>query len=92
MITSPDLQQLVTSSPLEPSSLRMNMSVVKQILDHAGRDPNSARGRSVRLPRVERKPFKIPLRTRVEKIIANTKPELRLPLRSWPRPVFGSVR
>ena len=46
-----------------------------------GLDPNPARGRRVRLPRVEREPFKIPLRTHVEKIIANAKPELRLPLR-----------
>lgn len=80
-ITSAGLQQLVTSSRLKPNSLRMYMSVVKQILDHAGIEPNPARGRRVRLPRVESEPKRIPLRAHIELMLANAKERYRLPLR-----------
>jgi integrase len=76
-----DLQELVNTTHLAPSSLQTYMSAVKQIFDYAGVDPNPARGRRVRLPRVEREPVTIPLRQHIETIIRAVKPSYRLPLR-----------
>jgi integrase len=57
------------------------MSVLKQVFDDAGVEPNPARGRRVRLPRVESEPKRIPLRAHIELMLANASERYRLPLR-----------
>lgn len=80
-ITSADLQEEVTQSELAATSLQTYMAAVKQVFDYAGVDPNPARGRRVRLPRMERTRINPPPLVHVEAIVANARAELRLPIR-----------
>jgi len=72
--------KLVNGSKLAASSLQTYMSAVKQIFDYAGVDPNPARGRRVRLPKLEREPITIPLKRHIDLIVGTVKEEYRLPI------------
>lgn len=80
-ITPARLQQVVVESPLSARSLKTYMQATKQILDFASVEPNPARDRRVRLPRIEKEPLNPPPLSHVNAIIANVRPRYILPLR-----------
>jgi integrase len=67
---------------LKPASLARYLATFRLILDFAGIEPNPARDRNVRLPRIEAPVVEPPTQQHVEAIIATVPPRWRLPLRT----------
>ena len=82
-ITTADVREWVVAQAgeIKPSSLRRYVATLRAVLDFAGVDPNPARDRSVRLPRIEREEPTPPTRAEVAAIIANVPPRWRLAIR-----------
>jgi integrase len=82
-ITIADCQEWVgENSDLKPASLSRYMATLRQILDFASVDPNPARDKRVKLPRIETATIEPPSAEQVETIIANVPRRWRLPLRT----------
>lgn len=78
-ITFADVQQWIASLKLKPGTMRVYMSTLRQVLDFAGVDPNPARDRRVRLPRVEAEELTPPTAKQVLAILGNVAARWRLP-------------
>jgi integrase len=83
-ITWQDVQATIVtlSTDLAPSSLRPYLSTLRQVLDFAELDPNPARDRRVKLPRLEKKIVEPPSGATVAAIISNTPKRWRLAIRT----------
>jgi integrase len=80
-ISVSDVQEWIgANADLSPSSLRPYLATLRLLLDHAGVEPNPARDKRVKLPRVAE--IEPPTAEQVEAIVANVKPRWRLPLRT----------
>jgi integrase len=66
----------------QPSSFRAYLTTLRLLLDHAGVEPNPARDKRVKLPRVSVAEIEPPTGEQVEAIVANVRPRWRLPLRT----------
>jgi hypothetical protein len=81
-ITAGDVREWVAENMgLKPASLRSYVATLRLILDHAGVEPNPARDKRVKLPRVEREEVAPPSGEQVEAIFAHVPERRRLPLR-----------
>jgi integrase len=81
-ITVADCQEWVgTNADLKPASLSRYMATLRQILDFAAVEPNPARDKRVKLPRIEVPVVEPPSAEQVEAIITNSPRSRRLPLR-----------
>jgi integrase len=81
-ITWPEVQDWVAAQDIAPASLVRYMATLRLVLDYAGVDPNPARDKRVRLPRVERPEPQPPTRAEFEAMLAEVVPvRWRLPLR-----------
>jgi integrase len=76
------VQMWIAASTLKPSSLKRYFHTLRLVLDYAGVDPNPARDRRVRLPRIESTVVSPPSRGEVEAIISHARPCWRLALRT----------
>lgn len=83
-ITWQDIQKVIAelADEMAASSLRPYLSTLRQVLDYAERDPNPARDRRVKLPRVARAVVDPPTEATVTKIIANAPKRWRLAIRT----------
>jgi integrase len=82
-ITPSDVQEWIgANSDLKPASLARYLATFRLILDFAGAEPNPARDRNVRLPRIEVAIVEPPSAEQVETIIVNVPARWRLPLRT----------
>jgi hypothetical protein len=72
-ITVADVQEWVGTQAvaLQPNTMRAYVGTLKQLLDFAGCDPNVARDRRVRLPRVDSEPVQPPTAREVQAIREN---------------------
>lgn len=61
-------------------SLEKSLAALRQVLDHAGVDPNPARDRRVKLPPAEHVEINPPSAEHVERALASVAPRYRLPL------------
>jgi integrase len=78
-----DVQEWIGSnSDLKPASLSRYLATFRLILDFAGIEPNPARDRNVRLPRIEAAVVEPPSGEQVEAIIASVPPRWGLALRA----------
>jgi len=81
-ITSADVQEWIgANADLKPSSLSRYLNTLRQALDFAGVEPNPARDRRVRLPRIETAVVEPPAAAHVDVIIDHSPPRWRLALR-----------
>src|SRR6185295_16187088 len=81
-ITVADVQEWVGENvDLKPASLSRYLATLRLILDFAEIEPNPARHKRVKLPRVEQSVVEPPSAEQVETIIANAPRSRRLPLR-----------
>jgi integrase len=78
-----DIQDLVAalSAALKPASVHRYVKTVQLVLDYAGADPNVARDRRVKLPRVERAEKRLPTGAQIERMLERIPPRWRLPVR-----------
>jgi integrase len=77
-----DVQEWIgANANLKPASLSRYLATLRLILDHAGVDPNPARDRQVRLPRIETPVVEPPSAEQVEAMLAHIPRRWRLPLR-----------
>jgi integrase len=82
-INPSDVQEWIgANSDLKPASLARYLATFRLILDFAGIEPNPARDRNVRLPRIEVAVVEPPSAAQVETIIATVSARWRLPLRT----------
>jgi integrase len=82
-ISASDVQEWIgQNADLNPSSFRPYIGTLRLLLDFAGVDPNPARDKRIKLPRVELAEIEPPTSEQVETIIANVKPRWQLPLRT----------
>jgi integrase len=83
MLSWQDVQGAVTalSADLSPASVRIYVGTLRQVLDFAGADPNPAKDRRVKLPRVESHVPDPPSESEVAAIIGNAPPKWRLAFR-----------
>jgi integrase len=79
-LTSDDVTAWLTASSLKPSSLRQYTGTLRQVLDYAGLEPNPARDRRVRLPRIEQEEINPPSARQFLAILEKATPRWRLPL------------
>jgi integrase len=79
-LTVGDVQEWIASLTLKPSSVRRYMATLRLVLDHAGVDPNPARDRRVKLPRIETATVEPPSAPQVETILEHSPHRWRLPL------------
>jgi integrase len=81
-LTPADVQEWIgANADLRPSSLAKYLATLRQVLQFAGVEPNPARDRNVRLPRIEVAIVEPPSAEQVETIIATVPPRWRLGLR-----------
>jgi integrase len=82
-ITPSDVQEWIGAqmADLKPSSLSRYVATLRQVLDFAGIDPNPARDRRVKLPKIETPIVEPPTAEQVEAILRHSPPRWRLPLR-----------
>lgn len=81
-ISAADVQEWVgVNSDLAPSSLGRYIVTLRQVLDFAEVEPNPARDKRVKLPRVETPEIEPPSGEQVEAILAHVPQRRRLPLR-----------
>jgi integrase len=82
-ISVSDVQEWIgQNADLNPSSFRPYIGSLRLLLDFAGIDPNPARDKRIKLPRVELAEIEPPTSEQVETIIGNVKPRWQLPLRT----------
>jgi integrase len=82
-ITVGDVQEWVgQNADLSPSSFRPYIGTLRLLLDFAGVEPNPARDKRVKLPRVSVAEIEPPTAEQVEAILANVRPRWRLALRT----------
>jgi integrase len=83
-ITPADVQEWVGThtGDLKPSSLSRYLNTLRQVLDFAGVDPNPARDRRVKLPRIETMVVEPPTAKQVDTIIEYSPPRWKLALRT----------
>ena len=82
-ITPSDVMEWIgANADLKPASISRYLATLRQVLDFAGAEPNPARDRNVRLPRIEVAVVEPPSAEQVEAIIANVPARWRLPLRT----------
>lgn len=83
MIRWQDVQEALASlgADLAPSSLRGYLATLRSVLDYAEIDPNPARHRNVKLPRVESEPVSPPSASDVAVLISNVPRKWRLAIR-----------
>ena len=79
-LTVADLQEAVASSGLAPRTLRAYRVALRGTLDHAGVDPNPARSRMLKWPRIEVEQVNPPEADTVAAILERLPVRLRLPL------------
>jgi integrase len=70
------------NADLKPSSLARYLMTFRQVLDYAGVEPNPARDKRVKPPRVEHEEIEPPTSEQVEPIIAHSPPRWKLALRT----------
>jgi integrase len=80
-ITPSDVQEWIGAQDLKPSSLSRYLNTLRQVLDFAGAEPNPARDKRVRLPKIEASIVEPPTAAQVEAILAHSPPRWHLPLR-----------
>jgi integrase len=81
-IKASDVQEWIgANADLKPASLSRYLATLRLILDFAEIEPNPARDKRVKLPRIEVSVVEPPSAEQVEMIIANVTPQRRLPLR-----------
>jgi len=81
-ISAADMQEwLGANTDLAPSSLGRYIVTLRQDLDFAEVEPNPARDKRVKLPRVVSEPHEVPSMEQVEAILAHVPQRRRLPLR-----------
>lgn len=80
-ITPADVQAWITQSTLKPRTRRQYVGTLRLVLDHARVDPNPARDRSIRFPRVEREVVQPPSSREVRAILEHVPERWRLPIR-----------
>jgi integrase len=83
-ITPSEVQEWigVQMNDLKPSSLSRYLNTLRQVLDFAGIDPNPARDRRVRLPRMEAATVEPPSAAQVDAILDHSPPRWKLALRT----------
>jgi integrase len=83
-ITPTDVQEWIGAqmNELKPSSVSRYLNTLRQVLDFADVDPNPARDRRVKLPRIETSVVEPPSADRVDSIMAYSPPRWRLALRT----------
>jgi integrase len=81
ILTPVDVQEWIVGLGMKPTSVGQYAKALRALLDYTGVDPNPARGKGVRLPRVEREQINPPTAAEVETIIATVAKGWRLPLR-----------
>jgi integrase len=82
MITATDVVEWIGANrDLKPSSLSRYVATLRQVLDFAGVEPNPARDRRVRLPKIETPVVEPPSAEQVVAIIAHSPRRWRLALR-----------
>lgn len=62
------------------STIQKSLTVLRQVLDHHGIEPNVARDKRVKLPREVREEIQPPTRDHVEAVLSSVAPRYRLPL------------
>jgi integrase len=82
-ITPSEVQEWIGAqmAELKPSSLSRYPNTLRQVLDFAAVDPNPARDRRVKLPKIEATVVEPPTAAQVDAILAHSPPRWRLPLR-----------
>lgn len=80
-ITPTDVQTWITTSTLKPITRRQYVGTLRLILDHAEVEPNPARHRSIRFPRVEHEIVQPPSSSEVRTILGELPEHWRLPVR-----------
>jgi len=82
-IAPADVQEWIGAqmNDLKPSSLSRYVTTLRNVLDFAGVEPNPARDRRVKLPKIETTVVEPPTAAQVEAILAHSPPRWRLPLR-----------
>jgi integrase len=82
-ITPSEIQEWigVQMVDLKPSSLSRYVATLRQLLDFAGVEPNPARDKRVKLPKIEAAIIEPPSAEQVDAIISHSPPKWRLPLR-----------
>jgi hypothetical protein len=74
-ITVADVQEWIgANADLKPSSLSRYLGTLRQLLDFSGVEPNAARDRRVKLPKVETTIVEPPNAEQVDAIVANSPP------------------
>jgi integrase len=83
-ITPSDVQEWIGAqmNELKPSSLSRYLNTLRQVLDFADVDPNPARDRRVKLPRIEATTLEPPTANQVDAILAHSPPRWKLALRT----------
>ena len=82
-ITPSDVMEWVgVNADLKPASLSRYLATLRLVLDFAGVEPNPARDKRVRLPRIETPEVEPPSAEQVEAIVAHVPRRWRLPLRT----------
>jgi integrase len=79
-ISVDDVQEWVAVSGAKPSTLRVYLSTLRRVLDHAGIEPNPARSPRIRLPRTQHVEMEPPSASDVESMITEIAPRFRLAL------------
>jgi integrase len=77
-----DVQEWIGSQDLKPSSLSRYLNTLRQVLDFAGVEPNPARDRRVKLPRIESTVVEPPTAAQVAAILAHSPKRWHLALRT----------
>jgi integrase len=80
-LTVVDVQEWIGTLKLKPSSIGRYMVTLRQVLDFAGIEPNPAKDKRVKLPKIEVSVVEPPSAEQVETIIGHVTPQRRLPLR-----------
>jgi integrase len=80
-ITASDVQEWIGAQDLKPSSLSRYLNTLRQVIDFVGVEPNPARDKRVKLPKIEAQVVEPPSAEHVDRIISHSPPKWRLPLR-----------
>ena len=82
-ITPSDVQEWIGAQmdDLKPSSLSRYLATLRNVLDFAGVDPNPARDKRVKLPKIQAAVVEPPTAVQVTAILAHSPLRWRLPLR-----------
>ena len=81
-VTTSDVQEWIGAQDLKASSLSRYLNTLRQVLDFASVEPNPARDRRVKLPRVEYEVVEPPTAAQVAAILAHSPKRWHLALRT----------